>query len=139
MEEKAVKRSRWFNIRVSQDEYQQLEKQFKKTSFQKMSEYGRSLLLGKPVTVIYRNRSMDDTLEELIVLRRELNAIGNNLNQAVKNLNSSEGTDKVLWMNLMLVINGKLTPSIQEMKDRMNQYADLWSLKSKAGKASGEH
>lgn len=73
------KRIQWKNLRFKPEEYQLLEKRFKKTSFRKLSEYMRSVLLEKPVTVNYRDKAMDDVLEELVLLRRELNAIGNNL------------------------------------------------------------
>jgi hypothetical protein len=136
MEEKDENRNRWLNIRLKPDEYKGLENRFNKTSFQTMSEYHRSLLLGEPVTILHRDKSMDEVLEELVLLRRELNFVGNNLNQAVKNINSTHGfPDTRLWMNLLNVINEKLEPSIKEIKERMNKYADLWSQKLKAGKA----
>lgn len=136
MEEQEDKRTRWYNIRLKPDEYLLLEGRFKKTPFRKLSEYMRNVLLEKPVTVFYRDQAMDDVLEELIVLRRELNAIGNNLNQAMRNINSAHGhADTRLWMNLLSVINSKLEPSIVLIKERMNQYADIWSQKLKAAKA----
>ncbi|MCQ6958273.1 plasmid mobilization protein [Mucilaginibacter aquariorum] len=129
-------RSRWIKVRLKPSEEESLNKIFKKTTFQNLSEFGRAMILGKPVTVIHRDRSMDEVLEELILLRRELNFIGNNLNQAVKNINSAHGfPDTRLWMNLLTVINGKLEPSINEIKDRMNKYSDLWSQKLKVEKA----
>ncbi|MBD1362943.1 plasmid mobilization relaxosome protein MobC [Mucilaginibacter sp. ZT4R22] len=136
MSEQEDNRSRWYNIRLKPDEYQLLNGKFKKTQFRKLSEYMRSLLLDKPVTVTYRDKAMDDMLEEMVLLRQELNAIGNNLNQAMRNINSAHGNaDARLWMNLLSVINTKLEPSIQQIKDRMNQYADIWSQKLKAAKA----
>jgi hypothetical protein len=79
---------------------------------------------------------MDDVLEEMILLRQELNAIGNNLNQAMRSINSAHSNaDTRLWMNLLSVINTKLEPSISQIKDRMNQYADIWSQKLRAVKA----
>jgi hypothetical protein len=136
MNEKDENRSRWLNIRLKPDEYAGLEKRFKKTTFQTMSEYHRALLLGEPVTVIYRDKSMDEVLEELILLRRELNFVGNNLNQAVRNINSARGIpDTRMWMNLLTIIKGKLEPSINQIKEGTNKYADLWSQKLKAGKA----
>jgi hypothetical protein len=64
-----------------------------------MSEYIRSVLLEKPITVNYRDKSMDEMLEELSLLRKELNAIGNNLNQAVRQINSAHGNaDSRLWL-----------------------------------------
>jgi len=129
-------RSKIFLTRLKPGEYEQLEKRFKKTRFRKISEYARSLLLEKPVTVFYRDKAMDEVLEELILLRRELNAIGNNLNQAMHHINSAHGNaDGKLWMNLLSVINSKLEPSISQIKERMNQYAEIWSQKLRAAKA----
>jgi hypothetical protein len=136
MENDNENRSRWLKIRLRPTEEESLNKRYKKSTFQNLSEYGRAMILGEPVTIIHRDKSMDEVLEELAVLRRELNHIGNNLNQAVKNINSAHGfPDTRLWMNLMTIINSKLEPSIAEIKERMNKYADLWSQKLRAGKA----
>lgn len=136
MEEDNENRSKWIKVRLKPSEEETLNNRFKKSTFQNLSEYGRALILGKPVTVIHRDKSMDELLEELALLRRELNSIGNNLNQAVKNINSAHGfPDTRLWMNLLTVINNKLEPSISEIKERMNKYADLWSQKLRAEKA----
>jgi len=130
------KRIQWKNLRFKPEEYKLLEKRFKKTSFRKLSEYMRSVLLEKPVTVNYRDKAMDDVLEEMILLRQELNAIGNNLNQAMRSINNAQSNaDTRLWINLLSVINTKLEPSISQIKERMNQYADIWSQKSRAVKA----
>jgi MobC-like protein len=135
MNEQEENRNRWLNIRLKPDEYKVLEKRFSKTTFQTMSEYHRALLLGDPVTVIHRDKSMDEVLEELVLLRRELNFVGNNLNQAVRNINSAHGfPDTRLWMNLLTIINGKLEPSINQIKEGINKYADLWSQKLKVEK-----
>ncbi len=136
METENENRSKWIKVRLKPSEEESLNKVFKKTTFQNLSEFGRAMMLGKPVTVIHRDKSMDDVLEELVLLRRELNFIGNNLNQAVKNINSAHGfPDTRLWLNLLSVINGRLEPSINEIKDRMNKYSDLWSQKLKVEKA----
>jgi len=136
MEKTMENRSKRVITRFKPDEFKLLETRFKKTMFQKMSEYTRNVLLEKNITIIYRDQSMDDVLEELILLRRELNAIGNNLNQAVRNINSAHGhADSRLWMNLLGIINSKLEPSITQIKEGMNKYADIWSQKLRAGKA----
>jgi hypothetical protein len=96
----------------------------------------RSILLEKPVTVNYRDKAMDDILEELILLRRELNAVGNNLNQAVHQINAVHGNADVrLWSHLLSTIKSKIEPTINQIKERMNEYADIWSQKLKAVKA----
>ncbi|WDF81154.1 hypothetical protein PQ469_14175 [Mucilaginibacter sp. KACC 22773] len=136
MDKQEDKRIRWKNLRFKPEEYQLLETRFKKTRFRKLSEYMRSVLLEKPVTVNYRDKAMDEVLEELVLLRRELNAIGNNLNQAVYQINAAHGNaDGRLWAGLLHTIHSQVEPAINQIKERMNQYADLWSQKLKAVKA----
>jgi hypothetical protein len=136
MENEEENRSHILLTRLKPAEFTLIDNRFKKTRFRKLSEYIRSVLLEKPSTVMYRDKSMDEILEELILLRRELNAIGNNLNQAVRNINSGHpNADTRVWLNLLGVINGELEPSIIKIKERMNKYADIWSQKLSAEKA----
>lgn len=129
-------RSKWLKIRLKPSEEEALSKRYKRSTFQNLSEYGRALILGKPVTVLTRDKAMDDVLEELILLRKELNAIGNNLNQAVRNINAAHGqADQGMWMSLLSLINARLEPSITEIKTRIAKYAEVWSRRSEAEKA----
>jgi len=123
------------NTRFTPEEYEIIRSRFKKSMFRKMSEYSRSVLLQKPVIFTYRDKSMDDMLEELILLRRELNYFGNNFNQAVHKLNSVMGMpDAKLWEEALAVLRDQLEPSIREIKDKLNNYSEIWSQKSSAGK-----
>lgn len=79
-------RSKWVTIRFNETERNNLEKFYKKTTSNSLGEYIRSLLLKEPVIVRFRNQSADDFLEEILLLRKELNAIGNNFNQLVHKL-----------------------------------------------------
>lgn len=79
-------RSKWVTIRFNETERNKLEKLYKKTTCNNVGEYSRSVLLNEPVTVFFRNQSADDFLEEILLLRKELNTIGNNFNQLVHKL-----------------------------------------------------
>jgi len=92
MENKENK-TKWLHARLSEEEYNAIHKQFKKTTCRKLSEYVRKKLLDKRLTAYYRNQSLDDFMAELIRLRADLNAIGNNFNQAVRKLNSMQQND----------------------------------------------
>ncbi len=81
-------RSKWLHLRLSPKEYEIVQRHFSKTTCRKISEYARKRLLSKPVTVNYRNQSLDELMRELIQLKNELNSIGNNFNQAVKKLHT---------------------------------------------------
>ncbi|TRX35862.1 plasmid mobilization relaxosome protein MobC [Flavobacterium sp. ZT3R18] len=81
-------KTRIIGLRLTPEEYAKIEKKCKASTCRKLSDYIRKHLFDKPITTTYRNQSLDDFMEETIVLRKELNAIGNNLNQAVKKLHT---------------------------------------------------
>lgn len=129
-------RSLWLTIRMKLDEYELLNKRVAGTTCRSLSEYSRKVLLEKTITVISRDKSMDDVLEELILLRKELNFIGNNFNQAVRKLNSVSGMPEAqIWQSMMVVLRDQIEPSIGQIKGRMDNYSDIWSQKLSAEKA----
>jgi hypothetical protein len=79
------KEKQWISFRVKHEEYNQINRLFLSTTCRKLSEYVRKVLLNKPVVIKYRNQSADEFLSAMIPLKNELNSIGNNFNQAVKN------------------------------------------------------
>lgn len=80
-------RTRKITVRFTPGEFSRIEKKFEKAvGNSRLSYYVRNVLLEKPVTLKYRNESLDGIMEEIISLKHELNAIGNNFNQAVKKL-----------------------------------------------------
>lgn len=87
MAEENTSRKRRMTLRLTGDEYAELEQNWKNSTVRKLSEFVRRLLFGRKVTVYTRNKSQDELLAELGLLRRELNAIGVNFNQAVHRLN----------------------------------------------------
>ena len=130
MKEKSKLRDKWLTIRVSSEEYNQIEKFSNTTTSQSISEYARSVLLRKPVIIKYRNESLDEILSEMIRLKNELNAIGNNYNQAVHKLHT---LDKIPEVKTWIILNEKLKKSFLENVDqinhRMNEIYILWSQK----------
>jgi len=136
MSEDQINRTIWHNIRLRPEEYKIINDRFKKTMFRKMSEYSRSVLLEKNIVVTYRDKSMDEMLEELVLLRKELNAFGNNFNQAVRKLNSVAGMPEAqTWQLAITILRDKIEPSIREIKHRVTQYSDIWSQRLSAEKA----
>ena len=128
MKQKDENRAKRLIVRLNIDEYERFEKRFRKTSCRTLSEYIRDVLFNKPVTVYHRDQSMDDILEELILLRKELNLIGLNFNQAVRKLNSVNGMpDSTKWQTMLTILRDELEPSIRNIKDQIGAYSDIWT------------
>jgi hypothetical protein len=79
-------RNKMVVVRMNATEISQLTRLQGKTTEKDTSSYLRKVALQKPVTVKYRNESADDFLLDMLNLKKELNAIGNNFNRAVHKL-----------------------------------------------------
>lgn len=123
-------RSIWLTIRINEEEENKLEKLFEKTTAASLSEYVRAVLLKEPVTVLYRNQSADLFLAEMLLLKKELNAIGNNFNQVVKKLHTLDHIPEFKsWLLLNEPIQQNFLAKTTEIKERLNQIYQQWLQK----------
>ena len=117
-------------IRLKETEFIQLDAQFRKTTCRKFSDYLRRIMLAKPTTILYRNASADAFLTEMIGLKNELSAIGNNFNQIVKKLHSFEHSSEIkVWAALNENSKENLNKKVQEIRQKLNQIYEIWLQK----------
>jgi hypothetical protein len=130
MKESITVRKKWFKVRVTEDELRKI-KAFSKTSVCKgASEYARNILLHKPVIVKYRNQSADDILSEMIRLKNEMNAIGNNFNQAVHRLHTLDSVAEIkLWLLQNELLKQSFLKKTEEIRIKMIEIYEQWSQK----------
>jgi MobC-like protein len=122
--------SRRVTIRFRPEEYDKLEFLFKSSACLKLADYMRKTLLRKPVVITYRNQSADEFLQEMIQLKKELNAIGNNFNQSVKRLHTLDTIPEIkTWLLLNEPIKQAFIKKVEEIRLRMNQLYEQWSQK----------
>lgn len=123
-------RSGWLTIRLNEDEEKKLSKLYSKTTSNSLSEYARDVLLKEPVNVLYRNQSADEFLAEMILLKKELNAIGNNFNQAVHRLHTLDHFQEVKGWAIANEAGQKIfMKKVEEIQEKMNQIYLQWSQK----------
>lgn len=128
-------KNKWLHLRLSEDEYKQIQRQFKKTTCRKVSEYARNKLLERHLTAYYRNQSLDDFMTETIRLREALNMVGNNFNQAVRKLNSMRPDEDVKrWATIYELAKNDAIEMITEIKDRIKIFAEKWLQDSTQGR-----
>jgi hypothetical protein len=123
-------RSKMVVVRMNETEFELAEKFRKKTTERYPSTYMRKLSLQKPVTVKYRNESADDFLMDMLNLKKELNAIGNNFNQAVHKLHLLDKIPEFrIWVQQYDGLQKVLISKVEEIKLRMNQLYEQWLQK----------
>ena len=114
-------------VRLTVPEYEELLQKYKTTICRKLSDYLRNVLLTGKVTVLTRNQSLDDFMAEMIALRKELNGIGNNFNQAVHKLHILDNIPEFRnWIVQSEEQKKMILEMIEEIKNRINQFAEKW-------------
>ncbi len=127
MEQENENRKRIIGLRLTMTEFGLVEKQWKKSNCRKLSEYVRRLLFNKPLVSSYRNRSMDEAMAELMLLRKELNAIGVNFNQAVHRLHTLDHLPQMqAWLTVFERDKDVLFGKVDEVVLSVEKMAALW-------------
>ena len=127
MEKKSLNRNRIAAVRFTAEEYGRLVKRLKGTDCRQMSEYLRKCILGKPITAKCRNASLDEMMLETIRLRKELNALANNFNQAVKKLHAlSQVPEFRDWIMQSEAQRAALLEKVEEIQKAIEKTARKW-------------
>ena len=117
-------------IRMNDAELKQVKKKQQQTTERSLSEYIRNVSMQKPVTVKYRNQSADDFLKQMLELKKELNAIGNNFNQAVHKLHILDKIPEFRsWIQQYDGLQKSLVTKVEEIKLKVSQLYEQWLQK----------
>ena len=120
----------FIKIRMNDEELKQVKKKQQQTTERSLSEYIRNVSMQKPVTVKYRNQSADDFLKQMLELKKELNGIGNNFNQAVHKLHILDKIPEFrFWIQQYDGLQKSLVSKVEEIKLKVSQLYEQWLQK----------
>jgi hypothetical protein len=104
-----------------------VKRKWKASTCRKLSDYIRRSIFEKPIVTTYRNQSFDDFMAEAIMLRNELNGIGNNFNQAVKKLHTlHQIPDFRDWLIGYELEKKVLLNKVDEIKNHIQKIGEKW-------------
>jgi septal ring factor EnvC (AmiA/AmiB activator) len=127
MNEEKINRTELLQVRLTPKESEKINNKFSNSTSRNLSDFVRKILLDKPVTFKMRNQSLDEFMKEMVALRSELNAIGNNYNQVVKRLHSLQQIDEIKkWLLHNESTKQILLNKIDEIKQKINSISDQW-------------
>lgn len=125
-EEKSSRKTR-VGAWLTANEWDMLSKEFKISTSKKLSDHLRRKILGKPVTVYHRNKSLDEFIPEMLLLRKELNAIGVNYSQVVNSLKSMPDLMEVkVWLKIHESSWQLMQKKVDEIRFKIIQINDQW-------------
>ena len=123
-------RKAFIKIRMNDAEIKMVKKYKDQTTERSLSAYMRKVSMQKPVTIKYRNQSADDFLKDMLGLKKELNAIGNNFNQAVHKLHLLDKIPEFrVWINHYESLQQSLVSKVEEIKLTVNKLYEEWLQK----------
>ena len=129
MEQQKNIRDKVLVVRLNKEEYTELQRLFKNTTCRQLSDYVRRIVLARPITVKYRNTSLDDFLTDMLAMKKELNAVGNNFNQSVHKLHMLDHLPEFrAWAMKNEQDKVVLFGKIDNIMKRVNEMYKLWSL-----------
>src|SRR5690606_10282123 len=82
--------SRPIIVRVDEALFNRLEKLQKESDCRSIGEVARRILTGKRINCFYRDISLNAPMEEMALIRKELKAIGININQQTHRFHTSQ-------------------------------------------------
>lgn len=104
-------------VRVSKAQFDKLEKLRAESNCHTVAEIVRRILSGKKINCFYTDVSMNAPMEELVSIRKELKAIGININQITRAFNQEKTAENSRAFYVLKVAD--LYKKVDEKMDRL--------------------
>lgn len=112
--------------RVNDHRYKALSDLLRQSRFQSMSEMIRDILDNKPIRVLTHDDSLEQYMEVLSSIQRELRSIGININQITRHFNSSSENQKIFHSMKIAEQYNQVGMKVEQLLSVVNQIAKQW-------------
>ncbi|MEJ7778913.1 MAG: plasmid mobilization relaxosome protein MobC [Daejeonella sp.] len=113
-------------IRMNEKDHQSLEKIVRESNCRSVSEAARKILFKNRISYFHKDISMNGPMEELASIRKELKAIGININQITKAFHTTSDPERK-YVYSMKAFNKN--QEIEEKADRLLEIVSQLTLK----------
>ncbi|WP_345954659.1 plasmid mobilization relaxosome protein MobC [Mucilaginibacter sp. PAMB04168] len=117
--------------RVTLSVYQRLEKLIEKGDCHSIGEVSRKILSNEQIKVFHVDASLNSVMEELALVRKELKAIGVNINQITKAFHSSRNESSKSFYALKVAERYETVgKKVDVLLEIVSQLAEKWLQRS---------
>ncbi|MFC4213350.1 mobilization protein [Pedobacter lithocola] len=117
-------------IRVNDSMYLKLTKLLAESDCQTLAEVARKVLAGQKINCFYKDISMNAPMEEMALIRKELKAIGVNINQQTRYFNACKSTaEKNYHSDQTVALYLKVEVKVERLFDLISNLAQRWLQK----------
>lgn len=114
-------------LNFTPEEYAKIEDQWTATTCRTRSNYLRNQIFEKPITINYRDQSIDEYMSEIIQLRVELNVLVNNCNQTEKKQDEPQQITSCIDSNFKVELQKEqLLVKVEEIENHIQKMAEKW-------------
>jgi len=123
-------------FRVTRTEFERLEKLAGESNCRTIGEVARKILSNEKVLLFHRDISMNGPMEEMALIRKELKAIGININQQTRHFNAGRSDAQRSYYAMKTAdLYQQVNPKVEELLQIINRLAEKWLQGSSTEKA----
>ena len=118
-------------IRVTETVFNRLEDIRKDSDYKTIGEVARKILSNRKIKLFYQDISMNAPMEELALIRKELKAIGININQITRSFNQDKAeTHRAFYVLKVADLYKKVDEKVDRLFSIISKLAEKWLQKS---------
>jgi hypothetical protein len=122
--------TRHIQTKVTDEVYQRLEQLQIKSDCQTMGEFARRILSRDKITLFHKDASLDGPMEELTSIRKELKAIGVNINQITHSFHIAQNDNQRNYQAMRAAEEyRKVGAKVDQLLNIVSQLSKKWLQK----------
>ena len=117
-------------IRITETAFKRLEKMRQQSNSPSIAEVARKILSGQKIRLFYHDISLNPVMEELAMIRKELKAIGININQITRSFNQDKAeTHRAFYVLKVADLYKKADEKVDRLLVIISKLAEKWLQK----------
>jgi len=117
-------------IRVNEATFQRLETLAAGSGYRTVAEVARKILSNERLNIFHKDTSMNGVMEELALIRKELKAIGININQQTHYFHICENAaERAFYVNRTATLYKDVDGRVNRLLLMVGKLADIWLQK----------
>lgn len=114
-------------VRITTSQYEKLDKISKESDNKTIANVVRNIIANRPIKLLHKDISMNATMEELALIRKEIKSIGVNVNQQTHKFHISQNdTERTFHTNRTDEIYKTIEPKIDRLFTILSKLAEKW-------------
>lgn len=117
-------------VRITAGQYEILEKLSKESDRKTIAEVVRNIIANRPIKLLHKDISMNGSMEELALIRKEIKSIGVNINQQTHRFHvSTTETERSFHTIKTSETYKSIEPKIDRLMVIISKLAERWLQK----------